>query len=114
MGQTISIHKKNIYKTHRFTDKMYIKLNDSVYRNRATPYEIHFKNTIQPVFETTLNIPIFNFTYVPSGYCIVSRRLSQSHIIEVKAFRYNNQIQYARFVKGYARLKKNTIKTEYN
>ena len=36
MGQTISINKNNIHKTHRFNDKMYEKLDHYVNNNNAT------------------------------------------------------------------------------
>ena len=90
MGQTISINKRNIHKTHRFTDKMYEKLNYYVSKNYVTTYEKHFAKTMEPVFENTLNIPVFYCAYT-SNYCIIARRLNKSRLIEVKAILYNDE-----------------------
>ena len=51
MGQSISINRNNVYKTHRFSDNMYIKLNKRVNQNEATLYENCFKTTMEPIFE---------------------------------------------------------------
>jgi len=103
MGQTISINKRNIHKTHRFTDKMYEKLNYYVSKNYATTYEKHFAKTMEPVFENILNIPVFYCTYT-SNYCIIARRLNKSRLIEAKALIYNDEKRYKNFTKGYAKL----------
>ena len=103
MGQTISINKRNIHKTHRFTDKMYEKLNYYVSKNYVTTYEKHFAKTMEPVFENTLNIPVFYCTYT-SKYCIIARRLNNSRLIEAKAILYNDEKRYKNFTKGYAKL----------
>ena len=103
MGQTISITKGNIHKTHRFTDEMYEKLDCRVNDNNATTYEEQFRNTMKPVFENTLNIPVFYCTYT-SNYCIIARRLNDSHLIEAKALIYNDEKRYKNFTKGYAKL----------
>ena len=103
MGQTISINKRNIHKTHRFTDKMYEKLNYYVSKNYVTTYEKHFAETMEPVFENTLNIPVFYCMYT-SNYCIIARRLNNSRLIEAKAILYNDEKRYKNFTKGYAKL----------
>lgn len=103
MGQTISINKRNIHKTHRFTDKMYEKLNYYVSKNYVTTYEKYFAKTMEPVFENTLNIPVFYCTYT-SNYCIIARRLNKSRLIESKAILYNDEKRYKKFTKGYAKL----------
>ena len=108
MGQTISINKGNIHKTHRFTDEMYEKLDCRVNDNNATIYEKQFRNTMKPVFENNLNIPIFYCIYI-SNYCIISRRLNKSHLIETKALLYCNQKKYKKFTNGYAKLVKTTF-----
>ena len=103
MGQTMSINKNNIHKTHRFTDNMYGKLNYYVSKNYATAYEKYFTKTMEPVFENTLNIPVFYCTYT-SNYCIIARRLNKSRLIEVKAILYNDENRYKKFTNGYAKL----------
>lgn len=103
MGQTISINKRNIHKTHRFTDKMYEKLNHYVSKNYATTYEKHFAKTMKPVFENNLDIPVFYCRYI-SNYCIVAKKLNNSSLIEAKAILYNDEKQYKKFTKGYAKL----------
>ena len=106
MGQTMSINKNNIHKTHRFTDKMYEKLNQYVSKKYATTYEKRFAKTMEPVFENTLNIPVFYCTYT-SKYCIIVRRLNKSRLIEAKAILYNDEKRYKNFTKGYAKLVQN-------
>ena len=107
MGQIISINKNNLYKTHRFTDNMYVKFNEQVDKNeKSNMFELHFRDTMKPVFENNLNIPIYYCTYIQNGYCIIARRLSNIHIIEIKGIQYNNHKSYTNFTKGYARLAK--------
>jgi hypothetical protein len=103
MGQTISINKNNIHKTHRFTDKMYITLSLLVDRNYANNYEKQFINTMKPVYENNSTISIFNCTYISNGYCIVARRLNKSRLIEAKAIAYTHKKRYNNFTKGYAK-----------
>lgn len=103
MGQSISINKNNIHKTHRFTDRMYEKLNYCVSKNYATTYEVQFRNTMKPVFENNLDIPVFYCKYI-SNYCIIARRLNNSHLIEAKAIPYSDEKRYKNFTKGYAKL----------
>ena len=112
MGQTISINKNNIHKTHRFTDKMYEKLNYYVSKKYATTYEKHFAETMGPVFENTLNIPVFYCTYT-SSYCIIARRLNKSRLIEAKAILYNDEKRYNNFINGYAKLVQTKISKTY-
>ena len=103
MGQTISINKNTIHKTHRFNDKMYEKLDNCVNNKKATFYEEQFRNVIKPVFENNLDIPVFYCKYI-SNYCIVARRLNNSSLIEAKATLYNDEKRYKNFIKGYAKL----------
>ena len=108
MGQSISINKNNIHKTHRFTDKMYEKLNYCVSKNYATTYEKYFAKTMEPVFENNFNIPVFYCKYI-SNFCIVAKRLNKSRLIEVKAILYNDDKRYKNFTKGYAKLVQNKL-----
>lgn len=95
-----------MYKTHRFNDKMYKKLDHYVNNNKATIYEEQFRNVMKPVFENSLGIPIFYCKYI-SNYCIVARRLNNSSLIEAKAISYYNEKKYKNFTTGYAKLVQN-------
>ena len=108
MGQTISINKKNIHKTHRFNDKLYSKLDYYVSKNYATYYEKLFAKTMKPVFESTLDIPVFYCIYT-TNYCIIAKKLNNYSLIEAKAILYNDQTRYNKFTKGYAKLVQNKV-----
>jgi hypothetical protein len=109
MGQSISINKYNIHKTHRFTDKMYKELKSKVNKENANIYETCFIDAMEPVFKNNLSIPIFNCIYINTGHCIISRRLNKLHHIEVKAISYNDIDRYNNYTSGYARLCKNKV-----
>lgn len=109
MGQSMSINKYNIHKTHRFTDKMYENLKSKVNNKNPNFYEIFFIDAMKPIFENNLNIPIFNSIYINTGYCIIARRLNKRHNIEVKGISYNDIDRYENFTIGYARLCKNKV-----
>ena len=109
MGQTFSVTKKNFTKIHCFTDKMYIKLNDLVDKKRAFLYETYFRDAMKPIFESKFNIPIYYCIFISGGYCIVARRISKSHLIEIRGIKYMDRERYTRFTKKYAKLVKNKV-----